>query len=99
MPKRHSGHYERASAGGEEISAYVPAPLPPANPPVVIEGKLADRLRLAEHAIARLDLASEMVPSLDWFLYGFVRCTRRSKSRPLERRGDAVAGGVKPGQW
>ena len=26
-------------------------------------------------------------------------CTRRSKSRPLERRGDAVAGGVKPGQW
>ena len=73
MPKRHSGHYERTSAGGEEISAYVPAPLPPANPPVVIEGKLADRLRLAEHAIVRLDLASEMVPSLDWFLYGFVR--------------------------
>jgi len=73
MPKRHSGHYERTSAGGEEISAYVPAPLPPANPPVVIEGKLADRLRLAEHAIARLDLAGEMVPSLDWFLYGFVR--------------------------
>jgi Lrp/AsnC family leucine-responsive transcriptional regulator len=28
-----------------------------------------------------------------------VRCTRRSKSRPLERRRSAVAGGVKPGQW
>ena len=27
----------------------------------------------AEHALARLDLASEMVPSLDWFLYAFVR--------------------------
>jgi Fic family protein len=26
-------------------------------------------------------------------------CTRRSKSRPLERRRSAVAGGVKPGQW
>ena len=26
-------------------------------------------------------------------------CTRRSKSRPLERRRFAAAGGVKPGQW
>jgi fido (protein-threonine AMPylation protein) len=28
-----------------------------------------------------------------------LRCTRRSKSRPLERRRFAAAGGVKPGQW
>ena len=27
------------------------------------------------------------------------QCTRRSKSRPLERRRFAAAGGVKPGQW
>lgn len=26
-------------------------------------------------------------------------CARRSKSRPLERRRYAAAGGVKPGQW
>jgi len=26
-------------------------------------------------------------------------CTRRRKSRPLERRRDAAAGGVKVGQW
>ena len=30
-------------------------------------------LRSAEEGLRRLDLAGEMVPSLDWFLYGFVR--------------------------
>jgi Fic family protein len=34
---------------------------------------LADRLRHAEQALTRLDLAGEMVPSLDWFIYAFVR--------------------------
>ena len=29
--------------------------------------------RAAEHALAQLDLASGMVPSLEWFLYAFVR--------------------------
>ena len=47
--------------------------LPPRDPALAIEGLLADRLRAAEHALARLKLAGEMVPSLDWFLYAFVR--------------------------
>ena len=34
---------------------------------------LADRLRAAEQALVRLELAGEMVPSLDWFIYAFVR--------------------------
>jgi len=41
-------------------------------PPLELDG-LAGRLRAAEHALARLELAGEMVPSLDWFIYGFVR--------------------------
>jgi len=73
MNNRQTGRYERVIAGGEEVSAYIPAPLPPTNPPVMIEGKLADRLRLAEQALARLELAGEMVPSIDWFIYAFVR--------------------------
>jgi Fic family protein len=68
-----TGRYERVSVGGEEVSAFIPYPLPPANPPLAIEGAIADRLRLAEHALARLDLAGEIVPSLDWFIYAFVR--------------------------
>ena len=34
---------------------------------------LADRLRAAEKALVRLELAGEMVPSLDWFIDAFVR--------------------------
>lgn len=73
MNRQSTGRYERVSAGGEEIAAFIPASLPPANPPLTVEGKIADRLRYAEQALTRLDLAGEMVPSLDWFIYTFVR--------------------------
>ena len=33
----------------------------------------AIRLRASESALARLNLAGEMVPFLDWFLYAFER--------------------------
>lgn len=39
----------------------------------MIEGTLAERLHRAEQGLTRLDLAGEMVPSIDWFLYAFVR--------------------------
>jgi len=73
MSKRETGLYESTSAGGEEVRAFVPHALPPANPPIAIEGKLVDRVRGAEQALLRLELAGEMVPSLDWFIYAFVR--------------------------
>ena len=73
MGVRETGRYERVAAGGEDVSAFVPYPLPPISPPLTLEGPLADRLRHAEQALARLDLAGEMVPSLDWFIYAFVR--------------------------
>lgn len=71
--KRSTGRYEHTLAGSERVSAFVPLPLPPRDPALTIEGRLVDRLRAAEHALARLDLAGEMVPSLDWFIYAFVR--------------------------
>lgn len=73
MSKRETGRYESTSAGGEQVRAFVPYPLPPTAPPIVIEGELAERARAAEQALARLELAGEMVPSLDWFIYAFVR--------------------------
>ena len=73
MSTRLTGRYERVAAGGENVAAFIPAALPPAHPPLVIDGTLAERLRHAEHALGRLDLAGEMVPSLDWFIYAFVR--------------------------
>ena len=73
MRVRETGRYERVAGGGEDVSAFVPYPLPPISPPLTLEGPLADRLRHAEQALARLDLAGEMLPSLDWFIYAFVR--------------------------
>jgi len=73
MPTRVTGQYERTVAGGEPVEAFIPAPLPPRDPPLAITGRLAERLRLAEQALARLELAGEMVPSVDWLLYAFVR--------------------------
>src|SRR5882757_836750 len=73
MPKRTTGRYESVTAGGEKVDAFVPFDLPPARPALVIDGKLERRLGQAEQALVRLDLAGEMVPSLDWFIYAFVR--------------------------
>jgi len=73
MSKRETGRYESTSAGGEQVRAFVPHALPPAGPSIVIEGELEERVRAAEQALVRLELAGEMVPSLDWFIYAFVR--------------------------
>ena len=70
---RIAGTYEQISAIGETVSAFVPAPLPPSNPPLVMDAELSALLRRAETAVAKLKLAGAMVPSLEWLLYSFVR--------------------------
>lgn len=70
---RITGTYETTVAGGETVQAFLPASLPPCDPPLLIEGQLAVRLAAAEQALSRLELAGAMVPSVDWFLYAFVR--------------------------
>jgi Fic family protein len=52
---------------------FVPNPLPPRKPSLEMDAKRVARLARAEHALARLEVAGEMVPSLDWFIYAFVR--------------------------
>ncbi len=73
MTQRTTGTYETSAAGGEAVAAFVPHALPPADPPLVLDAAITDRLRAAEQALGRLELAGEMVPSLDWFVYAFVR--------------------------
>jgi len=70
---RITGKYEKTSVTGEEVSAFVPYPLPPSDPPLELGGETRELLRQAEKALSRLDLAGELVPSIDWFLYAFVR--------------------------
>jgi hypothetical protein len=53
--------------------AIVPFDLPPIRPALAIDGTLEHRLQEAQQALVGLDLAGEMLPSLDWFIYAFVR--------------------------
>lgn len=73
MSRRQTGRYERTIVGGETIAAFLPAPLPPAEPPLEIQGALADRLRVAEEALARLEMAGEILPSTDVHVSHFLR--------------------------
>jgi len=70
---RVTGRYERTAVAGEEVRAFVPQPLPPADPPLSLDSEVLALLGRAERELSRLELAGEMVPSVDWFIYGFVR--------------------------
>jgi len=70
---RNTGTYRTTVVGDEKVKAFIPYPLPPANPALRIEGELADLHTQALAAIDRLGVAGAMVPSANWFLYGFVR--------------------------
>ncbi|MCP4198889.1 MAG: Fic family protein [Proteobacteria bacterium] len=70
---RKTGKYDKTIVAGEEIAAFVPSPLPPGNPHLRIDEEVSELLLKAENALSRLALASEMVPSMEWFIYGSVR--------------------------
>lgn len=72
MP-RVTGSYRTTAVGGEKVNAFIPSPLPPKDPPLVITGDLARLHAEALAAIEKLAVAGTMVPSANWFLYGFVR--------------------------
>lgn len=59
---------------------------PPGGPPLALDANATQLLRDAEHRLGRLDLAGEMVPSIEWFLYAFRGRRRCSPPRSRERR-------------
>src|SRR5882724_5571320 len=70
---RVTGQTVKRTVSGEEVTTFVPFPLPPRKPVLNVDGELAAALRRAENGLARLEVAGEMVPSIDWFVYAFVR--------------------------
>ncbi|MBS0210409.1 MAG: Fic family protein [Planctomycetes bacterium] len=72
MP-RTTGRYKITRAGNEEVRAFIPYPLPPTKPALEITGSLHEQNVAATLALGKLSVAAQMVPSADWFLYGFVR--------------------------
>jgi Fic family protein len=73
MASRDAGKYVSSTVAGEAVEAYVPNPLPPSNPPLKLDGDVQELCQQAEGALSRLEVAAEMVPSVDWFIYAFVR--------------------------
>ena len=72
MRRGETGRYESASAGGEQVRAFVPRPLPP-RPPVTLDGARQQELEKATLALGRLDAVSTLLPDDTLFLYSYVR--------------------------
>lgn len=70
---RITGTYERSTVAGETVDAFIPFSLPPSDPPLDLHGTLEPLLRRANESIRLLDLAGDLVPSIEWFVYAFVR--------------------------
>ncbi|MEW5981112.1 MAG: Fic family protein [Acidobacteriota bacterium] len=72
MRRGETGRYEVTAVGGEQVRAFVPAPLPPV-PPIELEGSLQQQLEAAVLALGRLDGVSTLLPDKSLFLYAYVR--------------------------
>ncbi len=72
MRRGATGHWLKVSTVSETVRAFAPAPLPP-DPPLDIAADLRDRLDQAHLALGRLDSTAHILPSLDVFLYAYVR--------------------------
>jgi Fic family protein len=72
MRRGETGRYEVTSVGGENVRAFVPAPLPP-SPTLALDGDLQRLLEAAVLAVGRLDGVSALLPDKALFLYAYVR--------------------------
>jgi Fic family protein len=69
---RITGSYTVTTTLRESVRAFVPRPLPPADPPLS-SSDYFDPKRQAELALARLAGVSGLVPSVEWLLYSAIR--------------------------
>ncbi|MBC7348465.1 MAG: Fic family protein [Candidatus Aminicenantes bacterium] len=72
MKRGLTGRYEVIRAGGEEVRAFIPNPLPP-NPPLELTTSRQRQLEKATLALGRLDSITLLLPDPDIFLYPYVR--------------------------
>ena len=72
MRRARIGTHEVTSAGGEQVRAFVPPPLPPV-PALDLDGALQPALESAVLAVGRLDGISTLLPDRSLFLYVYVR--------------------------
>lgn len=68
-PSARAGRFARQPTG---YRAFVPAPLPP-DPPIHLDGELANLLSQADHAVGRLDGVASILPNPNLFVAMYVR--------------------------
>jgi Fic family protein len=69
--QRQTGEYRISSTAGEQVSAYIPIPLPP-DPPLDLVS-LYPLLDRANQALGRLDGSTALLPDAHLFLYFYIR--------------------------
>ncbi len=72
MQRSHPGHYVTISTVGEQVRAFIPAPLPPV-PAIDWSPALRDTYDRALLALGRLDSVSMLLPETSLFLYSYIR--------------------------
>ena len=72
MRRGSTGSYEIATVAGEEVRAFVPAPLPP-EPALEFSRARQLLLEKATLALGRLDSITLLLPDPDIFLYAYIR--------------------------
>ena len=72
MQRETIGSYQSTNTGGEDVRAFVPAPLPPV-PALVLDGALLQALEAATLALGRLDGIAALLPDQALFLYAYAR--------------------------
>ena len=72
MRRGETGKYQTTNHSGEQVRAYIPAPLPP-DPPIAMDGSLQQALESASLALGRLDSVSVLLPDPSLFIYTYVR--------------------------
>ncbi len=70
---RETGIYAKTNVTGETVRAFIPFPLPPTEPPLEINDNVQSLLDHAREKLGELELASRLIPSLEWFIYAYVR--------------------------
>ena len=72
MRRGTTGRYHIRHNGGEQVRAFIPAPLPP-DPPLGLDGNLHQLLERALISLGRLDSVTALLPEPALFIYAYVR--------------------------